>query len=276
MRVAVAQVVASTEPERNLALVGEWTRRAADGGADLVVFPEATMASFARRSAEVAEPLDGPFAEGIRAVAAAAGVTLVVGMFTPGAPGGSGRRARARNTLLVTGPDAEASYDKIHLFDAWGFTESRHVEAGVAPVVTDAAGVRLGLATCYDVRFPELFKHLARLGAQVIVVPASWANGPGKAGQWEALCVARALDATCFVVGAGQADPVSVGLPTAPGAPTGVGHSIVVGPLGDVLARSGEAPDLLIADLDIAVLEAARRRLPVLENSRFGLVPPTG
>ena len=143
-------------------------------------------------------------------------------------------------------------------------------------VEPDAGGVRLGLATCYDVRFPELFKHLARQGAQAIVVPASWANGPGKAAQWQALCVARALDSTCFVVGAGQADPASVGVQVESAAPTGVGHSLVVGPLGDVLARAGEAPELLVADLDISGLDAARDRLPVLANSRFGLVPPTG
>lgn len=274
MRVAVAQVAASTEPADNLELVRQWVRRAADAAAGLVVFPEATMASFARRSTEVAEPLDGEFAGGVRTVAAEAGITVVVGLFTPGAAAGD--RPRARNTTLVVGPHGEATYDKIHLFDAWGFEESRHVEAGSTPVVTDAGGVRLGLATCYDVRFPELFKHLARQGAQVIVVPASWANGPGKAAQWQALCVARALDSTCFVVGAGQADPASVGVQVESAAPTGVGHSLVVGPLGDVLARAGEAPELLFADLDISGLDAARDRLPVLANSRFGLVPPTG
>lgn len=276
MRVAVAQIVASADPVENLALVRAWVGRAVDADADLVVFPEATMASFARRSTEVAEGLDGAFASGVRAVAMQAGVTVVVGLFTPGEPADGASRPRARNTTLVVGPDGEASYDKIHLFDAWGFEESRHVQAGATPVVTDAGGVRLGLATCYDVRFPELFKHLARQGALVIVVPASWASGPGKAEQWQALCIARALDATCFVVGAGQADPASVGQTVESAAPTGVGHSLVVGPLGDVLARAGAAPELLVVDLDAAGVDAARARLPVLENSRFGLVPPTG
>lgn len=277
LRLAVAQIAASTEPDANLALVREQAGRAAAQGAELVVFPEATMASFATRSAAVAEPLDGPFATGVRAVASELGVTLAVGLFTPGRPrvGDDGTpRVRARNTLLVTGPGVEASYDKIHLFDALGFTESRHVEAGSDAVVVDVAGVRIGLSICFDVRFPELFKHLAGRGAEVILVPASWANGPGKAKQWEALVRARALDSTCFVVGAGQADPMTVGQKVEPGAPTGVGHSLVVGPNGDVLARADAAPELLVVDLEPADVARARESLPVLAGARFMIRPP--
>ena len=208
MRIALAQIVASTEPDANLDLVREHVARAKDAGAELVVFPEATMASFTTRSAAVAQPVDGEWARGVRDAAREHGIPVVVGMFTPGADG------KARNTLLVVDAVGElvATYDKIHLFDAWGFEESRHMEAGDTPVVVEVGGVRFGLATCYDVRFPELFKHLANAGAEVILVPTSWANGPRKAEQFRALCVARALDSTCFILAAGQADPATVGM----------------------------------------------------------------
>lgn len=270
MRIALAQVLSSIDPDANLDLVRDYAQRAKDADADLVVFPEATMASFATRSADVAQPLDGPWADGVRHLAREVGIAVVVGMFTPAAGG------KARNTLLAM--DAEgavvASYDKIHLFDAWGFQESRHMEAGDRPVLVTIGGVRFGLATCYDVRFPELFKHLAHAGAEVILVPTSWANGPGKPEQFRALCVTRALDTTCFIVAPAQSDPASAGQKVRPGSPTGVGHSIVVGPLGEVIAEAEEASELLVVDLDPADVAGARERLPVLTNSRFTISAP--
>lgn len=275
MRIAVAQIASGTDPSENLDLVAEYARRARDAQAGLVVFPEATMATFATRSVDAAEPLDGPWASRVRAIAAQVGIAIVVGMFTPGAPNEDGK-PRARNTLLVVdaaGHDL-AHYDKIHLFDAWGFVESRHIEAGDSPCLVTIEGVRVGLATCYDVRFPELFKHLANAGAEVIALPTSWANGPGKAEQFRALCLARALDSTCFVVAAGQADPAVVGIDVKPGSPTGVGHSVVLDPLGRVLAEAGDAPDLLVVDLDVATIPDARAQLPVLATSRFSIERP--
>lgn len=276
MRVALAQIASTPDPARNLELVRRDAARAAEVGAELVVFPEATMATFARRSSEVAEPLDGPFARGVREAARDAGVPVAVGMFTPGRPAEGERRARVRNTLLVTGPGvAETTYDKIHLYDAFGFEESRHVEAGSRPLCVEVAGVTVGLATCYDVRFPEFFKYLAHeAGARVIIVPSSWANGPGKAEQWRALCVARALDSTCWIVAVGMADPATAGFDVKPGSPTGVGHSVVASPVGEVVAEAGAAPRLLVADIDVAAVDAVRSRLPVLSGSRFRILPP--
>lgn len=270
MRIALAQIVASTEPDANLDLVREHVARAKDAGAELVVFPEATMASFTTRSAAVAQPVDGEWARGVRDAAREHGIAVVVGMFTPGADG------KARNTLLVVDAVGElvATYDKIHLFDAWGFEESRHMEAGDTPVVVEVGGVRFGLATCYDVRFPELFKHLANAGAEVILVPTSWANGPRKAEQFRALCVARALDSTSFILAAGQADPATVGMEVKKGSPTGIGHSVAVSPLGEVLAEGGEAPELVVVDVDASTIEESRGRLPVLATSRFGIAVP--
>lgn len=272
MRLAVAQILSTTDPIANLAIVEEHAARARASGAEFVVFPEATMASFARRSRDVAEPPDGPWATEIATLASDIGITIAAGLFTrsdAGAP-----TARVRNTLLVTGAGVHAVYDKMHLFDALGFAESEHIEAGDTPVRVHVAGMTLGLALCYDVRFPELFKYHAQHGAQAVLVPASWQGGPGKVEQWRALCVARALDSTCYVIAAGQADPASAGLTVRPGSPTGVGHSVVVDPFGRVLAEAGAGPELLVVDLDPAVVDAARSRLPVLANARFTITAP--
>lgn len=264
MRVAVAQIVSSTDKAANLALVERHTRQAAEAGAALVVFPEATMASFATSSRRAAEPLDGPWATRVREIAAGAGIGIIAGMFET-----SGHE-QPYNTLLATGPGVvEAAYRKLHMYDAWGFTESDHILPGASPVTVDFAGVRLGLATCYDVRFPALFQHYGRDGADVVVLPASWAGGPGKADQFVTLCRARAMDSTCFVVAAAQADPSTVGAEVKPGSPTGVGHSVVVDPYGKTLAEAGEGPELLVVDLDVALVEKARKQVPVLINARF-------
>jgi predicted amidohydrolase len=261
VRIALAQIASTPEPEHNLELVAQQVRKAADAGAGLVVFPEATMCCFGVRLAPIAEPLDGPWAGRVRELAAGSGVTVVAGMFTP-APDG-----RVRNTLLVTGA-VEASYDKIHLFDAFGFAESDTVAPGAEPVTVDLDGATVGLTTCYDLRFPGLFQELAGRGASVIVAPASWGAGPGKRAQWDLLVRARALDSTAFVAACDQADPTTVGR-DAGRAPTGIGASAVVGPLGGVIDQLDERPGLLVADLDLAEVESARKIVPVLANRRF-------
>ncbi|WP_336921102.1 carbon-nitrogen hydrolase family protein [Aquipuribacter sp. SD81] len=263
MRVALCQVAATADPAHNLALVRDGVTTAARAGARLVVLPEATMARFGTRLRDVAEPLDGPWASAVRETAAASGVTVVVGMFTPGSDGD-----RVRNTLLVTGPGCDTRYDKLHLFDAYGSRESDTVEPGGRTVVVDVDGVRVGLATCYDVRFPALFTALASAGAEVVALPASWGDGPGKAEQWDLLVRARALDATTVVVACDQAEPRAAGLEPVPGAANGIGRSCVVSPLGEVRDRLGAAPGVLLADLDVAEVRAVRARLPVLEHLR--------
>ncbi|MEA4945715.1 MAG: carbon-nitrogen hydrolase family protein [Propionicimonas sp.] len=256
MRIALAQLSSSTDPAANLGLVRRYVAEASDAGAELVVFPEATMHSFDRSPVEAAEPLDGPWASSVRSVAAEHGTTIVAGMFTTTAS------RRVRNTLLVTGA-VEASYDKLHLFDALGYAESDTIQAGDGPAVVELGGVRIGLATCYDIRFPALFTRLAELGAQVVVVPASWASGPNKVHQWRTLACARAMDSTCFVVACDQAEPAVVSRK-----PTGVGHSLVADPYGSVLRELGSAPELAVVDVDLSLVVEARERMPVLRNAR--------
>ena len=257
MRIALAQIQSGTDPAANLAVVEDLTGRAADAGARLVLFPEATMCRFGVPLKPIAEPLDGPWASGVRAVAAKFGIVVVAGMFCPGDDG------RVTNTLVAAGPGVDAHYHKIHLYDAFGFTESRTVAPGFEPVVITVDDIGVGLTTCYDIRFPELFVELARRGADIVTVHASWGSGPGKLDQWTLLTRARALDSGCIVAAVGQAYP---GDQIAAAGPTGVGGSLVATPTGEVLADAGADPRLLIVDVDLATVADARDSIAVLRN----------
>jgi predicted amidohydrolase len=261
MRIACAQILSGTDPAANLRLVADSTRRAAESGARLVIFPEGTMCRFGVPLAPVAEPLDGRWADAVRGIAAEAGLTVLAGMFTPASGG------RVTNTLLATGGGVEAHYDKIHLYDAFGFRESDGVAAGRHPVVVDVDGIGVGLTLCYDIRFPGLYTALADAGASVIAVAASWGAGPGKVDQWTLLARARALDSTCVIAASGQAYPGDE-LAGASRAPTGIGHSLVCSALGEVLAAAGPDPQLLVCDVEIADVGTARETLAVLRNRR--------
>jgi predicted amidohydrolase len=267
VKIALAQIITGREVERNLDVLEDYARQAKEGGAELVVFPEATMRAFGNSLHDIAEPLDGPWANRVRSIAAGLGIVIVAGMFTPGSASDGGR-GKVRNTLLVTGPGVDTSYDKVHLFDAFGFLESDTVDAGSGPVTFDAGGLTFGLATCYDIRFPSLFTANADRGADVNIVCASWGAGPGKVDQWKLLARARAVDTTTYVLACGQGDPASQGIEPRGAAPTGVGHSAVVSPFGEVLSELDGAPGLLLADLDPAVVKEARAKLPVLANRR--------
>ena len=134
MRIALAQIQSGTEPAANLGLVEEYTRRAADAGAGLVLFPEATMCRFGVPLAPIAEPLDGSWASGVRDDRRARGHRRRRGHVR------SRRRRRVTNTLIATGPGVDTHYDKIHLYDAFGFTESDTVAPGHEPVVISVDG----------------------------------------------------------------------------------------------------------------------------------------
>jgi len=263
LRVALAQITAGPDPQANLDLVANNAGPAAEQGAQLIVFPEATMRCFGLPLREVAQPVDGPWAQALRSIADRHSLVIIAGMFSP-ADGG-----RVRNTLRAVGPGVDAFYDKIHLFDAFGFAESKTVAPGSQPVIIEVGGVPVGLSTCYDVRFPGLYTRLADLGALVICLAASWGAGPGKVDQWRLLTRARALDSTSYLMAAGQADPLSIGASSGSTAPTGVGYSAAISPYGVALAELGAEPDLLLVDLDLDLITEARAALPVLVNRRF-------
>ena len=268
---AVAQILSGPDPEENLEIVGTYAAEAAGNGAQLVVFPEATMRRFGLPLADIAEPVDGPWSQQLRKIAEHHQLVVVAGMFTPGDAG------RVRNTLRAVGPGVDEYYHKIHLFDAFGFRESDTVAPGTESVMITVGGTKVGFTTCYDVRFPGLHVRLAEQGAEVICVAASWGAGPGKVEQWQLLTRARALDSTSYLIAAGQADPAAAGTERSEqsnarsrgNAPTGVGYSVVISPRGEVLQSLGPEPGLLVADLDLDAVAEARTAIPVLANRRF-------
>jgi len=264
MRIALAQITSGTDPSANLATVVEQTRRAAANGARLVVFPEATQCRFGVNLAAVAEPLDGPWADGVRQIAAETGVTVVAGMFCP-APDG-----RVRNTLIAAGPDTDTHYDKIYLYDAFGFQESRTVAPGTHPVLLTVDGIEVGITTCYDIRFPELYLDLATRGARIMTVSASWGSGPGKLEQWTLLARARAIDTQSYVLAVDQSHP---GDEIAKIGPTGVGGSLVVSPTGGIITAAGADDHLLTCDIDLDIVDPVRATLAVLRNRSASTQP---
>ena len=249
MQVALVQEAASLDPdvnrERLAALVPE--------GPDLVVLPEAFARDFGEPGSglvDVAEPLDGPFVAEVARLARERRTTVVAGMFeaTGGAP---------YNTVVVRG-GAETDYRKIHLYDSFGYRESDVLAAGdPAPVAFPLGGFTVGIMTCYDLRFPELARALVDRGADVLVVPSAWVAGPRKVEHWTTLLRARAIENTAYVVGVGQ-----------PG-PRYTGHSMVVDPLGDVVASTGEDAATVRAELDPDAVTRARRTNPSLANRRM-------
>jgi deaminated glutathione amidase len=260
MRVAAVQMAVGLEPERNRAIVAQRVAAAAGAGGDLLVLPEATMCGFGDPSfdlAGVAEPLDGPFVQGLHQAARRHGVTVVAGMFER-AP----RPHRAYNTAVAVGPEGLlAAYRKIHLFDALGARESDRLVPGdpEKDVVTFTLdGWQVGIMTCYDLRFPELARALSDAGATVLCVPAHWYPGPGKAQVWETLVDARAIENTAYVVAAGKPMPEAVG------------RSRVVDPAGGVLASLSDTEEgAAVAEVTRDRLSEVRSALPLLDHRRF-------
>jgi deaminated glutathione amidase len=256
LRLALVQRAASLDPAENrAALPGLASLLGA--GTGLVVLPEASMRDFGAPDTDLAgtaEPLDGPYVAGLVALAADLRATVVAGMFER-----SDDPGRPWNTVVVVDADGlRASYRKIHLYDSFGYKESDRLLAGpVEPVLVDVAGVRVGVMTCYDLRFPELSRELVRRGAELLVVPSAWVAGPLKADHWRTLVRARAIENTCFVAAAGQP------------APRYTGRSLVVGPSGEVLAEAGDGDEVLTATVEPVTLVEARETNPSLANRRF-------
>ena len=268
MRIALCQLPVSPDPTVNLSRVRTALDEAARGGAALAVFPEATMIRFGSDLRAAAEPLDGPFCFEVGAACAAAGVAAVVGVFEP-APDG-----RVYNTAAAFSADGSlaASYRKLHLFDALGQRESDLVAPGSSVAVASLGGVSVGLQICYDIRFPELTRALALRGAPLVTVSAAWQPGLFKEEHWVTLLRARAIENTVWIAAAGQVpDPDAA--PTR--APTGVGRSMLIDPLGVVRADLGPASGVLVAEADMSLVDSVRATLPSLANRRadiFGQV----
>ena len=261
VQVAVAQFAPTADVAGNLAAVGALIAEAAGRGAALVVLPE--YASFFEhrmgpRFAEHAQAVDGPFVEGVRAVAAEHGTIAVFGLVE------AAEGERFRNTAVaVSGDGVIAVYRKTHLYDAFGADESTWVEPGaLEPPQTFLVGeLRVGLQTCYDLRFPEVTRVLADAEVDLVLVPADWVPGPGKVHAWRTLLTARAIENTAFVAAAGQIPP------------EGAGTSLILDPAGATLAELGDEHGIAIADLDPARITEVRAANPALRLRRYTVLP---
>lgn len=274
MRIAAVQLTPTTDPAENIAQLRARTAEAAAGGAEVVVFPEQTMVLLQSVTVEglsdIAAAWWGPFYDATAELAREHSVVVVSAGFEP-----AGADARGTglplNTIVAIGPEGElARYRKLHLYEAFQASESEHTQAGseLPPVFTLGEGetsLTFGLANCYDVRFPELFRSLADRGVNAILLSAAWASGPGKEEHWDILTRARALENVSWFVACG-----TVGGGARGGATTGL--SRVIDPLGVVLAALGpREPGIAFADIDAATVARARAQLPALANRRITL-----
>lgn len=231
-------------------------------GADLVVLPELwTTGAFAyERFAEEAEPLEGPTYEAMAKAASDAGVWLHAGSIPERDPDGP-----LYNTSLVFSPSGElaAAYRKIHRF---GFDKGEAVlmAAGSELMTVRLPDTILGLATCYDLRFPELFRGLVDAGAETLVLPAGWPER--RRSHWTLLAQARAVENQSFVLACGTAG-THAGVPQA-------GHSIVVDPWGEVLAEAGAGEEILTVEFDPGKVAVTREQFPALKDRVLGLERP--
>ncbi|WP_405544440.1 carbon-nitrogen family hydrolase [Streptomyces phaeochromogenes] len=231
-------------------------------GADLVVLPELwTTGAFAFESfGAEAEPLEGPTYDVMAKAASDAGVWLHAGSIPERDPEGP-----LYNTSLVFSPAGElaAAYRKIHRF---GFDKGEAVlmGAGAELVTVRLPETVVGLATCYDLRFPELFRGLVDAGAETLVIPAGWPER--RRAHWTLLARARAVENQAFVLACGTAG-THAGVPQA-------GHSIVVDPWGEVLAEAGAGEEVLSVEFDPAKVGATRGQFPVLRDRVLGVEPP--
>lgn len=261
--VAVAQFAPGAEVAANLTRMRELAADAAQRRADLVVFPEYSQ-FFAPELgpdwAAAAEPLDGPFVAALSALGRELGVAIAAGLAERRAPG-----PRFSNTIVVLDGAGEllTVYRKLHLYDAFGARESDWIEPGELgePAVFELGGIRIGVQTCYDLRFPEVTRRLVDAGAELVLLPAEWVRGPLKEHHWRTLITARAIENTVWVAAADHAPPV------------GVGGSLIVDPMGVAVASLGEQSDVALAPVTRERLAEVRRVNPSLALRRFRVVP---
>lgn len=271
VKAAVVQMVSGREPVLNLETAERLVGEAAEQGAQLVVLPE----NFAVYNpvdlpsmAEVAGDAAAPLQSFLSRLARTHGIWLVGGSI-PIRPARADDDPRVFASCMVYGPagDLVARYDKLHLFDvditdAQGrYRESDRFRYGDSVVTFDTPFGRVGLAVCYDLRFPELFRALTERGAEIIVLPSAFTRLTGQA-HWEILVRARAIENTCFLLAAGQGGRHDSRRET-------FGHSMIVDPWGVILAGLGEGEAVAVAALNSRTLLDVRAQLPSIEHQRL-------
>ncbi len=266
--VACIQMASGPNVGANLLEAERLIEEAASREAKLVVLPEnfAIMGNSERDKVEVREPEgDGPIQAFVAEQAARHGIWLVGGTI----PLEANARDKVRAACLVYDDMGKqvARYDKIHLFDVElvdseeQYTESETIEPDNEVVVIDSPFGRMGIAICYDLRFPELFRQQLSAGMEIVVMPAAFTAITGRA-HWEVLVRARAIENLCYVVAAGQGGYHLNGRETH-------GHSMIVDPWGIVLNSLSRGPGVVCASIDLERLESARRNFPSINHRRL-------
>jgi deaminated glutathione amidase len=258
-KVAILQIHSSTEKKENLRRALELVKDSKSGGADLVVFPEFLMAfspanQTAKELAEIAEPLGGPFTTALQEAAKGTHTAIVATIYeTSPIPD----RVYDSALWIDTSGNIAEIYRKVHLYDAFGFRESDKFVAGdeLRPPVTWQEG-RFGMMICYDLRFPEIARILTLSGANVLLAPSGWVQGDLKLEHWQTMIRARALENGCYLIAPDQVGNIYIG------------HSMIVDPLGRTVVELGEREGLEIIEIDYALVQETRAKLPLLQNCR--------
>jgi len=278
MRAGLIQLCSSDDPAANLVITETLVREAAAGGATLILTPECTnlvSASRARQRAMLHEEGEDPTLARLREAAAELGVWLAIGSLLLKTGDADGRFAN-RGFLIDPAGAVAARYDKIHMFDVdldggESYRESAAFRPGDRAVVAAAGPVRIGLSICYDMRFAGLYRALAQAGAEILTAPAAFTVPTGRA-HWHVLLRARAIETGCFVLAPAQSGTHAA---TEGAERRTFGHSLAVGPWGEVLADAGEGLGVTLVDLDLAEVAAARARVPALRHDRIFAPPCT-
>lgn len=262
---AVVQMTSTANAERNLATAERLVAEAATRGAAFVALPE--NFAFLRSTGDPApdaQTIDGPWVRRMADAARRQRITLLLGSLPERSPDAG----KVHNTSVLLGPDGAvlAVYRKIHLFDIdlpglEHLKESREVAAGREVVVADAPFGPLGMTVCYDVRFPELYRALARRGARVLAVPSAFTDRTGK-DHWEVLLRARAIENLAYVVAPAQVGVHGKGRASH-------GHAMIVDPWGTVMAQVPDGEGIALAEMDFDRQDRLRRELPALSHIRL-------
>ena len=272
MKVAALQLCASDDPTANLDMTLPMVQQAAEMGAQFIATPEITncVSSSRRHQNDVLslQERDETLAE-LRAAANQFGVWISVGSLALKLPDED--RFTNRSFLIAPSGQIVAQYDKIHMFDVTlseteQYRESDGYRPGDRAVIADTEFGKIGMTICYDIRFPHLFRGLAKSGASILLIPAAFARPTGRA-HWEVLLRARAIETGCFVIAAAQTGEhkTSLGQPRKT-----YGHSMIVSPWGEILADAGEDQSIIYAELDLSLVESTRARVPsILSNQSF-------
>jgi predicted amidohydrolase len=274
MKIACVQMTSACDPADNLPVIAARVKAAAEKGARLVALPE--TCSFMEKNrkamqARLERQEDSGEVAALQAMAQAHHIYLLAGSLI--LAGENSDKAVNRSLLIAPSGALQAHYDKIHMFDVALENGERHHEsatyqAGDRLVVTDVDKVKMGLSICYDLRFPALYRRLAEAKAQVIFVPSAFTQQTGQA-HWHVLLRARAIETGCFIVAPAQIGVHENGRET-------YGHSLIIDPWGRILAEAADDDEVIMAALDMALVEKARQQIPALAHGAAFALPDGG